>query len=147
MLNRLCLVGRYVTLPAALFTLGCNANNDREAELAELISSKVELPDEAYDLEQYSRYYSRDENGLISAVFIVQSNNFREKVRSACLEVHSTTYPCDEPDLGVVEPGGAKWVSDREELPAQNGGGCSYIFIEYDTQLARFRTVECAGPY
>ena len=147
MLSRLCLLGRYAILPAAFFTASCGAIETSDEELANRISSTVQLPSDAHVLDQYSRYYSHDKNGLVSAVFIIQADDFREKVRAACVEVRSGNYPCDEPDFGLVEPGGSKWVSDREELPAQSGGGCSYIFIEYDPQLARFQTVECAGSH
>lgn len=138
---------RVLALAVFLTLVGCQEKASDEELLASKIAANVKLPQGARSLGEYSRYYAHGPQGIIDTVYIIHSANYQKRVRAACAEARTSEYPCDQSDYGVANPGNSKWLKDPMNLPAQSGGGCSYIHIRYDSQADRVLSLECNGPY
>ena len=111
------------------------------------ISEKIVLPEGSDPLRRYSRYYAYDRDGAILGVLVQHNTEFPEQVREACERQDNGAYPCDQVDFGIADPGEAKWLSDRNDLPAQSGGACSYIRLRYDPSIEEILELKCNGNY
>lgn len=142
--------GSYRVLTGSMLLMmlgGCGRNENREEAIVKRVIESVRLPSGARDPKQYSHYFAYGSSGLIDVVFVLHSEHHRNSVMRACQEANSNDYPCNQSDYGVVAPGKSRWLSDSSDLPAQSGGGCSYIRIEYDPTTEHYRSVNCNGPY
>ena len=130
---------------------GCGSPENPHRDLFEKIETNVRLPAEAYPMSSYSRYYANDEDGSISAAYIIHSEGWLESTARACreLEGNEKPHPCpiDGGSLRLVEPGNSLWVGDDVNLPGMAGGGCNLVTFKYHMDREKFSQMECNGPY
>lgn len=131
----------------------CSTSANERDKLIERIESRLVLPREAKPMGKYERYYSRNMDGSIIAIFIIHSPDHPEQVRSACNEFAyqgaEPPFPCpmNGGDLRLINPGEKAWVENPVDMPGISGGGCNQVTIEYETDEERFVRVECNGDY
>ena len=105
---------------------GCDSGvppNGHDQAMTE-IEQEVRLPTTAFKLENYARYYARDGSRIIG-VYI------------------TTVDPKNHHfDLPV---GQNRWVSETDDLPVINDGGCSVITVSYDPGARKVESVTCNG--
>ena len=144
----------HVPAASALFLVGsmlagCSEVRSEREELAGEIERSVVLPTNARALEDYERYYAKNADGSVSAVYIVHDEGHREAVARACREIDDAPFPCPVAggQLRLVEAGESRWVDDAIDLPGMSGGGCSQVDISYQPRDGAFVRVECNGDY
>lgn len=136
----------FITFSLSLIS-GCSNSNITENEkVINKIESEIHMPKSSNKIGEYSRFYSGDVKSVVHAVYIIQKLEHREFIKADCLELNTVSYPCNDPQFGIIEPNATKWIRDSRNLPIQNGGGCSYIEIKYDVRISKFIQIECNGP-
>lgn len=133
---------------SALLVSGCSAELAKPNQtLEEKIVEGMEFPDHSSAPEEYSRYFFKDSQGNVEAVFVIHEKDDRDGVKQACAEHHFEEPPCTEKDFGVVDAGQSKWVENPNQFPMIMGGGCGYISVTYNVHTSIVTSVECNGPY
>ncbi|WP_430446601.1 hypothetical protein [Sphingorhabdus contaminans] len=126
-----------------LLTVACDSERTGSRQLVDQIEQSIKLPEGADEIQSYSRYYARH-GDVVYAAYIVHSDGWREFVIEGC-SLQGSDYPCNDPKFGVIEPGQFSWVEKRNHLPIRNGGGCSFVEIEYDVKQKTFVKIACNG--
>src|SRR5215212_6536128 len=81
-------------LVLALFS-GCSSPEDRaRRQLMDRVEGSVRLPSDADPLANYSRYYAPRPDGKIAALYVIEDEDFLEKVRRACVDQDVRGFPC-----------------------------------------------------
>lgn len=141
-----------VTTPAVLclvasaFTGCLEAGND-EIELEGQIEKTIVLPAGARTLGDYSRYYAKNPDGSVSAVYIIHPAGHFAAVARACREVEDSPFPCPIADgeVRLVKAGGSTWVEEAIDLPMMNDGGCMQVTFDYHPRDDKFGRLTCNG--
>ena len=115
--------------------------------IADEIEETIVLPAGSNSLQSYSRYYFQDADGTVYGSYMTYSENFREFVRQGCIKRVDDGYPCDRKDVGVIDAETRIWIPERRHIPFANGGGCLFIYFEYDIDRSKMKKIECNGPY
>lgn len=128
---------------------GCSEVSSEREKLAGKIERSVVLPANARALEDYARYYAKNADGSVSAVYVVHGEGHREAVARACRKIDDAPFPCPVAggELRLVEAGESMWVDEAIDLPGMSGGGCSHVDISYQPREGAFARVECNGDY
>lgn len=147
MARYLRIAGILLCLTGMAGIIACAPQDSELDNLARKISRNVTIPGTAYSPEEYSQYYLMGADNVVEAVFIRRPAGLREFVERECKRLGERSFPCDQPDYGVVEPGARKWVERRDHLPGVSDGGCSYVHIRYDADADQFLSVECGDFY
>lgn len=123
------------------------ASGERE-QLIETIEAAVQLPDGAWPLDRYERYYAEDD-GRVLGVYTVHSADHRRQVLNFCQGLDDAPSPCPSGGQGLrlVAAGQSIWLDDQEDLPGMSGGGCSLVTISYLPSERKFERVECNGEH
>ncbi|MGB5723743.1 MAG: hypothetical protein WBM39_04960 [Parasphingorhabdus sp.] len=100
-----------------LFLGGCAAASERKFSLDQIEDSLI-LPEGAYPLDEYARYYASNEEGKIVAIYSTFENE----------------------DIGK-----RFWLDDYRKLPTVLDGGCSVVNIEFDRETQAIDSVFCNG--
>lgn len=129
--------------------LACNRIDDSHKQVLDEIERQATLPHKALPISKYSRYYTEEPNGTISAVYVVHDANAVRDTQIYCANTRSTEFPCGPKPghLGLVDAGSRKWVSRVSELPMVHGGGCGVIRFEYDVGRRVFSNMRCNPDY
>ena len=127
---------------------GCNRTAiDKNHQTSLEIENSINLPKDSKDVRDYSRYYALGGNGIVEAVFVIHAPGRLESIKRFCAESGTKSFPCNDKNFGVAEPGSSKWLDSPEYLPAQSGGGCGHIYIKYDSEKSQFLDIRCNDPY
>jgi hypothetical protein len=142
---------RAVGLPVLLLIVplsGCTNDRDRRDPLADRIENAIVLPQGAFALADYERYYAVTQ-GVVRGVYTIHGPGYREFAAQGCRELAERPFPCprENGELRLVEPGQRAWVDDAMELPGRSGGGCSQVDIAYRIADGAFLYVECNGDH
>jgi hypothetical protein len=142
-------IGGLLTIATSLLVslAACNTNADTNQTHDQRIINVLRLPKDAYPIQKYSRYFVNVKNSRIEGVLVVHSETHKDDIERGCKEVGNPPHPCKLVDFGIASPNTTKWVNALYDLPAQNGGGCSYIRLTYDIKLQRIVNVKCNGSY
>jgi len=125
------------------------------------IEAAVALPEGARPLEACSRNYALQPDGKVIAVFMIphEKGGVAEGAGCEIMLENGDARPCTEAELaedkafdeGLANAQGeadqARWLDDRLELPAGNGGGCGFVTIIYDPRSKQVESAECNGDY
>ena len=126
----------------------CSVASSEKEQLSETIEAALQLPEGAWPLDRYERYYAKG-NGRILGVYTVHSADHRRQVLKLCRGLDDDPFPCPSGGEGLrlVAAGQSLWLDDPEDLPATSGGGCSLVTISYLPSERKFERIECNGEY
>lgn len=126
----------------------CSTANGKRAQLIKTIEGAVVLPEDAWPLDRYERYYAED-NGRVLGVFTVHDVGHRQEALEFCKGLDEAPFPCplNGKGLKLVAAGQSLWLDDPLDLPAKSGGGCSHLTLSYSPVDRKFERVECNGDY
>ena len=104
--------------------------NDKSEQRIKAIEGAVVLPEGAWPLDRYERYYAED-NGRVLGVFTVHELWHRQEALEFCKGLDVAPFPCplDGNGLRLVAAGQSLWLDDPLDLPAKTGGGCSHVTL------------------
>jgi hypothetical protein len=144
-----------VVIPAML-VLGATVPNSTEQELMDRIESSVVLPEGAYPLEDYGRYYTYSGEGRVTAVYL-RPFNPPDSSDGCWKSSGEDLIPCTEEEREAANSamsgmtsrrlgaGERRWVDDSNDLPFILDGGCTQVTIDYLIASNRFASVRCNG--
>lgn len=78
-----------------LLVVACGPlEGEPNSALLDKIEAQVVLPAKAASMEQYSRYYADDENGVVEAAYVMHDPAWVEDVREMCAKDKPDEFPC-----------------------------------------------------
>lgn len=139
----------------------------RHSAIIEEIEAGIELPLDAKLIQEYSRNYALDEDGVISenkgmivATYLATDQFlYGDRTRKRCEGSSKVSDPkyCSEEYLNSVDrsdarivkrfgtTGQSRWINDVNHLPWISDGKCLQVTIIYDPAAKQFLSVRCNG--
>ena len=133
-------------LPWLICLSACATNAETETErLMTQIESSVVLPSNAFELEEYARYYTFYRGKVHGAYTMEVASPLSADEVCEQENIDGSTRPVKCPDAADLPLGERRWVK-FEDYPAVSGSDCMAIQLEYDPRNMRFDYIECAAP-
>ena len=132
-----------------LLLAGCATESSQTDKIMDQIESTISLPSGASEIGSYARYYTKSENGLVTAVYL--SPFEKPDPNDGCSEIMPDDslkdVPCPETEYAypLLESGQRVWLEDFRNMPVVFDGGCIYIEIEYDLKTQKYISIACNG--
>jgi hypothetical protein len=120
------------------------------------IENGISLPNGAYLLRDYARYYALDEKGRVWAVYALpgpppSGHEICKDMDGAIPPEKWRTVPCpkDSPEGSYLPAGHRRWMSDPLAIPTTlDTLGCEQLTFTYDAARNTFVTKpECSNQY
>jgi hypothetical protein len=126
-----------------------------EQKLMEKIESLVQLPQEAYSIEDYGRNYAMNDDGTVSAIYTIPPRPRPSDAKCSVYE-DGDLRPCtdreneeeDQRRKAMVareaKRDESRWFESADDLPMILDGGCSVIWVGFDPKTERV-AASCNG--
>lgn len=138
----------FYILASVIFIGGCNRKDAIDHKKVEkVILSQANNSHKLKNVNSYSQYYcSMNKNNILS-VFVVHTSSEISTAERLCKARGGGIYPCQGRKSIMVPGGKSAWLNSCDEMPVRTGGGCSYVYIEYDPIKGAVKKLECNGEY
>jgi hypothetical protein len=128
---------------------GCSSTEERQQQaLMDMIEARVQLPEKAWPLKEYARYYADAGDGTIHGVYLIPTEepDANDVCELLAADGSSRVVPCPQmrPDWEVPADE-RRWFEDHRELPYINDGGCSEVDVVFDRTKSAVLSVTCNG--
>lgn len=136
---------RTIAIVSSIILLS-SCRNEPHRQFMDEIEQQVVLPKGAGPMDAYSRYYAEERSGRIDALYVIESDLYREEAQKLCATKKEAAYPCNGTGKSqLASKGGRMWLNDVRDLPVPNGGGCQAIEFSYEPTTRKLATPECNG--
>jgi len=116
------------------------------------IEGRVRLPEGAYAMADYARFYAKEPSGKIIGVYLIPAPPMGPEDGCSELQADLTLKPLDCSSLpksphASVKANERKWLERDQDLPGMNDGGCAMVTVVYQPLRKAVEAAHCNGSF